>query len=111
MLDLLTTDFLVFVNKAVKGPGTYNHDPAGCTSSSYYYDTNKDIVSSVFYSIVKGHYFSDGNKRTATAILFILSEEFELTLIDDDKLFDAIVEIAASDKFTIKDVSKKLFKV
>lgn len=109
MLEFLTTDFLIKLNLKVEGPGKTYSDPAACTASAGYYGDNKLMVASVFYSICKGHYFVDGNKRTATMVLYILCDKLKLQLPDDDVLFDKILEVASSKNLSVREVADILF--
>ncbi len=55
-------------------------------------------VSYVFYTIIKGHTFRDGNKRMAMAVVqFLINTEYPkyiLNTIEKEIMFDMAVEIA-----------------
>ena len=80
---------------------------SGCLASFMYYDTIEEQIASVVYSIVKGHYFFEGNKRTGFTVFIILCKDNGLTPTNKDlvKLFEEI----ASTKLSIPEVAEMLF--
>ena len=50
-----------------------------CIDSAFvsidYYDSDEDKMASVIRSIIRNHYFADGNKRTALAIYDLFMSE------------------------------------
>ena len=77
-------------------------------SSYHYYDRVDDQISSIVKGIIKNHPFKDGNKRTATFVLYYLSDKYGLKLIPDHLLDDVIVDIA-SNHYDVDTISKLLF--
>lgn len=63
-----------------------------CFSSYYYYDNELEQISSIFRGLAKNHAFSNGNKRTAAAVLtiFLLQNGYEM---DDAGLISLIEDV------------------
>ena len=81
----------------------------GCYSSYYYYDTFQEQITSIVVSLIKGHFFIDGNKRTALSTYIVLSQVNGLKYIEDtQRQVDVFVEIATTHK-DISDYVKLLF--
>ena len=62
-------------------------------SSFSYYDTDIEKICSIFRGLVKNHAFSDGNKRTASAILVSWLEQNGYSLLQED-LCDLVMDVA-----------------
>lgn len=77
-------------------------------SSWIFYETEREQLASVFRSLVKNHPFVDGNKRTAVLWLLTMAELCELPVVNDDALFDCVVEVAAG-KFDVSQIAERLF--
>lgn len=45
-----------------------------CYSSFYFYDCLEEQIASIVLSLIKGHFFMDGNKRTALYTYIMLCE-------------------------------------
>ena len=55
----------------------------------------EEKACAVAYAIIRGHVFTDGNKRTGTAVLFQILELNGRTLeVDEDSLVAAIEDVA-----------------
>ena len=81
-----------------------------CFSSYMYYDDIRDQIASIVVSIIKGHFFVDGNKRTALLVYILLSSLNKIKYITNQKeQVKAILEIAVSGR-TIEYYSRLLFK-
>lgn len=81
----------------------------GCYSSFYYYDTSQEQITSIVVSLIKGHFFIDGNKRTALYAYIFLSQLNKIKYIEDEqKQVDLFVEIATTRK-SIEEYTKMLF--
>lgn len=81
----------------------------GCYGSHYYYDAARERIASIVRSLVKGHFFVDGNKRTALFVYLVLSELNNLRHIEDDEeLVRLFVELAASYK-SVEEFARALF--
>lgn len=62
-----------------------------------YYATLEEQIASIVTSLVKGHFFIDGNKRIALFVYLILAELNKIGHIEDNtRLADLFVEMAAS---------------
>lgn len=62
------------------------------------YETLFEKASTLFYSVVKGHYFLDGNKRTACMALFVFlgKNGYELDFTEEE-LFDVAISVATDE--------------
>lgn len=107
-LEDLTGDMLIAINRSVGGPGIGPGNPDSALSSWYYYEGVQEQIASVVSAIIKNHSFSDANKRTGTAVLFLLAESYGIKMIECDALFDAILEIAKG-HYDAETVAKMLF--
>lgn len=58
---------------------------AGCYSGFYYYEIPKWQIAGIVVSLIKGHFFIDGNKRTALSTYIVLSEANNLKYIEDEQ--------------------------
>lgn len=75
-------------------------------SSYYYYDSEIEQVCSIFRGLVKNHSFSDGNKRTASAILTIWLEQNGYSLHPED-LCDITLDVATHN-YDVPEIAEKL---
>lgn len=81
----------------------------GCYSSFFYYDTPQKQIASIVASLVKGHFFVDGNKRTALFVYIMLSELNHVKYIDDEEeQVRVFVEMASSHK-SVEEYAAMLF--
>lgn len=79
-------------------------------SSFYYYDSDEEQIASIVLSLVKGHYFIDGNKRTAFSVFEILCKFNNIEISKTDRqLCKIFIDIAEND-YNIKQVTDMLFK-
>lgn len=68
-----------------------------CYSSFYFYGTIEEQITSIVVSLAKGHFFVDGNKRTALYAYIMLCEINGLSYIQDtDEQVRIFVDIARS---------------
>ncbi len=54
------------------------------------YPTIEDKISFVVVSLIKNHCFANGNKRTALAVLYMLTENNKLNIPNDNELFSIL---------------------
>lgn len=80
-----------------------------CLSSFYYYDTDEEQIASIVLSLIKGHYFIDGNKRTAYAVLTILSEFNGITIRKSDEQIAKIMIDIAENNYSVQAVANLIF--
>jgi death-on-curing protein len=107
---MISVDYIKGLNSFLLHNASCNEDLlSSALSSHYYYDDIHDKVTSIVRGIVKNHPFTDGNKRTAVAVLFTLSYENNLILKDDDLLEDIIVHIADT-SLDIETISSLIYK-
>ena len=72
-IDIISEDVIAQINYEFVGSKRINDDRyKSCMSSFYYYDSDEEQIASIVLSLVKGHYFMDGNKRTAFSVFVIL---------------------------------------
>ena len=77
--------------------------------SSYYYDNELEQISSIFRGLAKNHVFSNGNKRTAAAVLtiFLLQNGYE---IDENDLI-LLTEEVVNNNFEVIEIAEKISKL
>lgn len=81
----------------------------GCYSSFHYYDTAELRIASIVASLVKGHFFVDGNKRTALSTYLVLVIANDLDFIrNPEEQARVLVELAGS-KMTGPEIADRLF--
>lgn len=80
-----------------------------CFSSYYYYDNELEQISSIFRGLAKNHVFSNGNKRTAAAVLtiFLLQNGYE---IDENDLI-SLTEEVVNNNFEVTEIAEKISKL
>jgi len=81
-----------------------------CMSSYFYYDSLEEQVTCIVTSILKGHFFLDGNKRTAFAIYLDLCQNNDLKILglDENALGDIFIRMASS-QGSVEENTKILF--
>jgi len=80
-----------------------------CFSSVDYYKDKKSKIASVFRSIIKNHAFTDGNKRTAVLVLYLLCESTGVKLNKNtDELIHLTISVAEN-KFSVSEIKDMLF--
>lgn len=81
----------------------------GCYSSFYYYEVLQEQITSIVISLLKGHFFVDGNKRTALSTYLVLCQANGIKHIEnEEEQVRIFIEIAASHK-SIEECAKMLF--
>ena len=80
-----------------------------CFSGYYYYDNELEQISSIFRGLAKNHTFSNGNKRTAAAVLtiFLLQNGYE---IDENDLI-SLTEEVVNNNFEVTEIAEKISKL
>lgn len=98
----LDIDAVVLINEVLTGNRCSEERKQrvdGCLSSYSYYDTIPEQITSIVVSLLKGHFFQDGNKRTALAIYLDLCQNNGIQFISDqDRLGDVFIDIAANQR-------------
>lgn len=113
-MNIRETDFIQLVtkvnNKLTGYENKHLHDKlAGALSSYQYYDTDELQVASIVRSLIKNHYFVDGNKRTAAVVLFTLADTAEIAMNKGAKEYiDIICDIAAH-QYDINRIASMIF--
>lgn len=98
----LDIDAVVLINEALSGNRCSEEGRqrvGGCLSSYSYYGTVPEQITSIVVSLLKGHFFQDGNKRTALAVYLDLCQNNGIQIISDqDRLGDVFIDIAATQR-------------
>lgn len=96
------------INKEITGEGIVIKDSiSSCFSSWDYYEDIESKISSVVRSIIKNHYFKDGNKRTAFAVFHLLSHYNGRVM--PNKKWERIFMDIASNSYSVDKIKKLLF--
>ena len=98
----LDIDAVVIINEALTGNRCSDERKqrvCGCLSSYSYYEDIEEQITSIVVSLLKGHFFQDGNKRTALAIYLDLCQNNGIHFISDqDRLGEVFIDIAANQR-------------
>lgn len=98
----LDIDAVDLINEALSGNRCSEEGRqrvGGCLSSYSYYGTVSEQITSIVVSLLKGHFFQDGNKRTALAVYLDLCQNNGIQIISDqDRLGDVFIDIAATQR-------------
>lgn len=94
------------INEIMQNTKT-NRNCSGCLSSYLYYNTIEEQIASIVYSLIKGHYFIDGNKRTAFVVFILLCKKNGISPANIN--FINTFEELASLKISIPEVAEMLF--
>ena len=100
-LKIVSPVTIVEINKIITGnicAPEKTSAVTGCLSSYFYYKTKEEMISSIVISLVKNHYFVDGNKRTALAVFLILCDKNSMknAVTSSGKLVSIFTQLAAS---------------
>lgn len=94
----ITVEALVKINEFLTGtPCTEERHQKlkACLSSFAYYDKLEEQAASIILSLLKGHFFVDGNKRTALAAYLDLAQNNNLNIVSDrERLGELFIELA-----------------
>ena len=78
--------------------------------SGYLYQSSKqEKIASIVLNILKGHYFFDGNKRTAFAVYLDLCQANDISYVSDENILGDLFNSLASDAFDVKKAKNRLF--
>lgn len=102
---------IIDINKAFSNGSQLNKGGLeSAINSASYYDDVAEQGSSLFISIVKGHIFTNGNKRTASEFITKFAKDNNLKLnLNSGQLKDLTSEIAKGVNINVEDLAKKLF--
>lgn len=75
-----------------------------------YYDTLQDQISCIVCSIVKNHYFVDGNKRTALFVYIVLCSINDIDIDHDSIELANIMQLLAVHPYDVQYGVGLLFK-
>ena len=107
---MISTRLIEEINRRLTGNnfGIYR-DVSSCLSSYPYYKTKQEQIMSIVINLLKGHYFFDGNKRTAFSMFIILCEwnsvEFSVPLDMANRFVDL-----ASSSYTVQEAVEYIFE-
>lgn len=112
MTPPLDIEALVLINEILTGNNCSEERKSkvlACLASYLYYDTLEEQVTCIVVSLLKGHFFLDGNKRTAFAIYLDLCQNNELRVLgNEDALGDLFIKMA-SGQGSVEENIKILF--
>ncbi len=106
---MISSSLIAEINRRLTGNnfGIYRN-VSSCLSSYTYYKTKKEQIMSIVLNILKGHYFFDGNKRTAFSMFIILCVhngiEFSVPLDMANRFVDM-----ARESYTVEEVVEYIF--
>lgn len=101
-------EILIILNQDITGNCIIiNNSIGSCISSIDYFNTDEEKISCIIRSIIKNHYFQDGNKRLAFAIFNILSEANSIEI--KNKNWSKIFLDIASHNYNVDQIAKMLF--
>ena len=115
-MNIKETDFVQLVakinNKLTGYENKHLQDKlAGMLSSYQYHETDKLQIASIIRSLIKNHYFVDGNKRTAAVAMFTLADVAGIKMSkDDNEYIDIICDIAAH-QYDVDKIASMIFDI
>lgn len=108
----LDVNAVVLINEALTGNRCSEERKqrvGACLSSYSYYEDIREQITSIVVSLLKGHFFQDGNKRTALAIYLDLCQNNGIEFLSDqDRLGDVFIDVAAAQR-DISENARLLF--
>lgn len=109
-ISIISQDTIADINYKLVGSKRVGDEKyKSCLSSFYYYETDKEQIASIVLSLIKGHYFMDGNKRTAYAVLAILSDFNGMTIRKSDEQIAKIIVEIAENNYSVQTVANLIF--
>lgn len=109
MIKVISTEDIITINKRYASGILLRQGLDSIYASYMYYETEKEQICSIFQNLIKGHYFIDGNKRTAVVILLSITKINNIkTKLTDDNLFNITIDIASSN-YSVEDIIKMIF--
>lgn len=113
-MDIKETDFVQLVarinNKLTGYDNKHLQDKlTGMLSSYQYYDTDKLQIASIIRSLIKNHYFVDGNKRTAAVAMFTLADVAGIKMNKSDNEYIEIICDIATHRYSVENVATLIF--
>ena len=109
MISISSADVIEY-NESINESGWWCKDELlDSCFSSYYYDNELEQISSIFRGLAKNHAFSNGNKRTAVAVLtiFLLQNGYEMNENDLISLTGEVV----NNNFEATEIAEKISKL
>lgn len=108
-IDVISKDAIAEINHSLTKKVVNDDRYKSCLSSFYYYATDEEQIASIVLSLIKGHYFIDGNKRTAYSVLMVLAAFNNIKILKSDvQLSELMIDIAEHD-YSVRKVSKMIF--
>lgn len=109
-ISIISQDTIADINHKLVGSKRVDDEKyKSCLSSFYYYETDEEQIASIVLSLIKGHYFMDGNKRTAYAVLIILSDFNGMTIRKSDEQIAKIIVDIAKNNYSVQTVANLIF--
>lgn len=111
-MKIVPTETIGKINELVVGSpcGEERAERAGaCLCGVAYYDDPRERIAGVVLSLLKGHFFVDGNKRTAFIVYVVLCQLNDLPPLEGvARQVEAFVALAAG-RETVSQCAKILF--
>jgi|GEM_PF-6567217 len=107
---LLPPDKISEGNRLLRRLSSALHPPAlaSCYASVPYYADVRDKIACVVRSVIKNHYFPDGNKRAAFLVFIALCELNNVNV--PDKNWGPIFESLPVGGKSVEDIARVLFE-
>jgi len=106
---MITAEEIILINNEItQGKAVVISNPASCISSYDYYESTEKQIASIVRAVIKNHCFSDGNKRTGLAVLYLLAEINDIKIKANDMA--ELIERIASSKMSVEEISKSFFR-
>ncbi|MCL2439845.1 MAG: type II toxin-antitoxin system death-on-curing family toxin [Alphaproteobacteria bacterium] len=112
-MHILSAHDINLIHRVITDSPEYRDSVEGAYASVDYHDDIKDKIASVVRSLVKGHFFSDGNKRTAFVVFAVLCHLNSITLPVselEDLYYAKKIEDIAKNQYSVEEVRNILFE-
>lgn len=110
MISINKSDIIEY-NKSINESVWWCNDALldSCFSGYQYYNDQLEQICAIFRGLVKNHPFSNGNKRTAAAVLtiFLLQNDYEM---DENDLI-SLTEDVVNNNYDVPEIAEKLSKM
>ena len=109
MVNISAIDIIV-AHLLVKGDNNILNDTIDSAFASVdYYDSDEDKMASIIRSIIKDHYFADGNKRTALAIYELFMSAGKRPAKYKQEALGKVFEDIAENNYSVEKIREILF--
>lgn len=106
---MISSTLIAEINRRLTGDNFEMYrNVSSCLSSYLYYKTKQEQVMSIVLNLLKGHYFFDGNKRTAFSMFIILCEHNGIEFSIPIDMASRFIELARG-KYTVQEAVEFIF--